>query len=272
MPKDPAEPNKAPSRQGGESEWIVVKNKSRASRNRPPRRPQAHHLSKQPLDEDGVNPPRSPSDIEAEYRKIRSQWEQTSCYSQLCQLVAANADSARCLSHAVCLGIGTFDPPDGGWESKRRTFIQLTAFLVMVEEIERITKASITCYFQEPIFSQSDIDFIRNLGHQVVDSPDGFGKVDSHSLLFGVHLYRPIYVSALHTLPAIFVGTGWHVWDQVTLTQTDDLENLKHMETSYTKTPFPEDSSTTAFSSTSIYWQPPGSSEPPSAPAKSPET
>lgn len=39
--------------------------------------------------------------------------------------------------------------------------------------------------------------------------------VHDQTLLFGVHLYRPVYASSLEaSLPAMFVGTGWDVWDQ----------------------------------------------------------
>lgn len=38
--------------------------------------------------------------------------------------------------------------------------------------------------------------------------------VDGETLFFGVHLYRPIYAMALKdSLPAVFVGTGWDIWD-----------------------------------------------------------
>ena len=73
----------------------------------------------------------------------------------------------------------------------------------------------VPCFFQDPIFTASDKAFIESLGHSVVDSPAGCERVDSSTLLYGVHLYRPIYALALKNgLPAVFVGTGWDVWDQ----------------------------------------------------------
>lgn len=42
--------------------------------------------------------------------------------------------------------------------------------------------------------------------------------VSDNTLLFGVHLYRPLYAQALDSnLPAIFVGTGWDIWDRFVL-------------------------------------------------------
>lgn len=72
----------------------------------------------------------------------------------------------------------------------------------------------IDCFFQDPIFTESDKAFIARLGHQVVESPKGCDMVNPDTLLFAVHLYRPIYAMALKDhLPAVFVGTGWDVWD-----------------------------------------------------------
>lgn len=75
-------------------------------------------------------------------------------------------------------------------------------------------KDSIECIFQEPIFTDSDKSFLADLGYRVVASPTVYELIDDASLLFAVHLYRPIYAAALKSsLPAIFVGTGWDVWD-----------------------------------------------------------
>lgn len=77
-----------------------------------------------------------------------------------------------------------------------------------------MTGTKIDMYFQEPIFTASDRGFIESLGHNVVESPRGFEIISSDTLLFGVHLYRPIYAKALEgDLPAIFVGTDLDVWD-----------------------------------------------------------
>jgi hypothetical protein len=155
---------------------------------------------------------RSATDIADEYRRIRSQWETTDASGILRHFVVDNGSAS--VSSAVCLGIGTFDPPDGGWDTKRRTFAQLIAFLILVEAFEDKLKRKIDCVFQEPVFTESDKDFITSLGHRVVDSPQGFDLVASDTLLFGVHLYRPIYSKALeHYLPAVFVGTDLEVWD-----------------------------------------------------------
>lgn len=81
--------------------------------------------------------------------------------------------------------------------------------------VEKATGSKIECIFQDPVFTQSDKDFLASLGHQVVETPAACDMIDANSLLYGIHLYRPIYAMALEkSLPAIFVGTGWDVWDE----------------------------------------------------------
>ncbi|KPM34490.1 hypothetical protein AK830_g12085, partial [Neonectria ditissima] len=196
-------------------------------------------------------------------------------------LVAANTRRGLAVSRAVNLGVGTFDPVDGARDAKRCSQVQLLAFLVVVDELgsfffpsplsaymsgillnvpppsslEKVTGSKIDCVFQDPVFTQPDRDFLVGLGHRVVEDPVACAMVDAETLLFGVHLYRPVYAAALEkSLPAIFVGTGWDVWDE--LSRTDCLEKMEVMEKTYKKCAFPQDSHGSAFSSTSIYWKP----------------
>lgn len=200
-----------------EQEWtFVVPRKSRNGRQRKPRLP----------DGDGQDPKtqvlrrdqasiQSPGEIAIEYQRARSQYQQDAASEALKGLVRAMKHVH--VDHAVCLGIGTFNPPDGGWETKRRTFFQLSAFLDMVDVLEEGKgSGSIPCFFQEPLFTDSDKAFLEALRPKlkVVESPRGFDLVDSRTFLYGVHLYRPIYAQALGTAaPSIFVGTSLDIWD-----------------------------------------------------------
>lgn len=124
------------------------------------------------------------------------------------------------MTQAVCLGIGTFDPEDGAWEVKRRTHIQLVAFQFIVAELfQGQSRMPIRCFFQEPLFTPADRDFVGGLGHEVVESPAGFDMIDQGTLVFGVHLYRDIYNHAISKcMPAVFIGTGLNVWEEYVTT------------------------------------------------------
>lgn len=82
-------------------------------------------------------PPRDPSDIkplsalQTELTRFQTQYDT----KPVRKLVQDHVKSFKSINKAVCLGLGTFDPPDGSYDAKRRTYIQYLAFLAMVEEI-----------------------------------------------------------------------------------------------------------------------------------------
>ena len=116
-----------------EDEWTFVKPR-RSRRHHPPR---VSHgpSSTSPAPAPRAGPLRPVADIAAEYRTLRAAWESSPACLALRALVAAHAAAAAPVTQAVCLGIGTFDPADGGWDARRRTYVQLVAFLVMVDEL-----------------------------------------------------------------------------------------------------------------------------------------
>ncbi|OAA35180.1 hypothetical protein NOR_08103 [Metarhizium rileyi] len=164
-------------------------------------------------------PPAPASALKAEYLSIKRAWTPSPCCTSLRSLIASQGRVLAPVTNAICLGLGTFDPHDGSWEAKRRTYRQFIAFLTIVEELgaerpEKLANAEIQCIFQEPLFTDAERTFLVDMGHRVVDHPVACRAVTSDSLLYGVHLYRDLYQEALGAaLPAMFVGTDWDTWD-----------------------------------------------------------
>ncbi|KAK1574384.1 uncharacterized protein LY79DRAFT_639771 [Colletotrichum navitas] len=238
-----------------QEEWIHVRPKSRFRRNapRPPPKIPGSALSKLA---DEPRALKSVADITAEYEAFKTRWRDTPCHVELKELVKANAEAHRTVRKAVCLGVGTFDPEDGGWDAKRRSYIQLDGFLTIVEVLSALYKESIPCSFQEPRFTPNDAEFLTNLGHKVVESPTAFEAVDQDTLVFAVHMYRPIYEATLEKAsPAMFVGTGWDVWDEFATMKEGDFKCMSDMHDSHKHFPFPQDGTYTTFSSTCLYWR-----------------
>ncbi|ROV88413.1 hypothetical protein VSDG_09223 [Cytospora chrysosperma] len=198
----------------------------------------------------------SVDDIKANHAKVASKWHESECRTKLCHVIKTNAMSHTKITRAVCLGLGAFDPEDGSWVSQRRSHIQLAAFLAIVEILEEMTGLTIECFYQEPRFAQPDKDFVESLGGKVIDSPGAYDMTDESTLVFGVHLYRDIWAAALKkSLPAIFVGTGWGVWEEYPgAEKSPDFERIREMEATFDKFPFPQDDYS-SFSSTCIYWK-----------------
>lgn len=124
---------------------------------------------------------------------------------------------------------------------------------------EETTGEKIECFHQEPRFAQPDKDFIAALGGTVVESPASYDLVDDKTLVFGVHLYRDIWAAALEkSLPAIFVGTGWDVWDGTGAGESRDFNRIREMDQAQDFDTFafpPDEDDPGAFSSTCVYWR-----------------
>lgn len=118
-----------------EQEWTYVKRKSRRNNTNPSAKPteQESPSGRPPRTTDL----RSVAELDVDYRAIRAQFEELGLAKKLRELVVENAGSCKRICKAVNFGVGSFDPEDAGWSMKRATYFQLTAFLVMVEELGR---------------------------------------------------------------------------------------------------------------------------------------
>jgi hypothetical protein len=175
-------------------EWTRVTGKRRQR----PRKP-----SKQPPQHRGLVPPAAVSDgggggstatvddVRTEHARYRNEWLGSRAEAQLKAIVGARVKDGPSISKAVCFGIGSFDPPDGSWQVKRRAHVQLLAFLTMVEALEdaledteahppesesasstsasevnppspiRRRRRRIQRIFQEPLFAPCDVQFLE---------------------------------------------------------------------------------------------------------------
>ncbi|KAI0542810.1 hypothetical protein GGR58DRAFT_171956 [Xylaria digitata] len=205
-----------------------------------------------------VGPPSLSLDqVKQDYDRFSSQWKSSPSHGQLQELLSSRTnDTSSVATKAVCFGLGTFDPPDGAWEQKRKAHVQLAAFLAIVEHFQSKASYRIRCVFQEPILNSIDKAFIESLGHEVVESPIGFQLVDPETLAFGVHLYRDIYSQVIAThIPAMFVGTSYEIWEDAHGAENLDWARMKELDRLCVKAKFPENQADTTFSSTVIHWR-----------------
>ncbi|KAH6884096.1 hypothetical protein B0T10DRAFT_493595 [Thelonectria olida] len=201
---------------------------------------------------DGLSPA---SELLADYHRMRPQWELQTCCRRMRELLAKNAGGLKTVSRAINLGNGTFDPHQAAWDGKRCSFVQLIAFTIMVEDLENITGSKIKTVFQDPAFTTSDKEFLASLGHRVVEAPAAMALVDEDAFVFGIHLYREVYAEALEkSLPAILIGTGYSVWEEIL--DTDKLDRVEEVDRTYRRNPFPQETHGGALYGTFMYWRP----------------
>ncbi|KAI1343286.1 hypothetical protein F5Y15DRAFT_229915 [Xylariaceae sp. FL0016] len=236
-------------------EWTRVRRKGRRNAG-----PKTARLAPSTSPAAGATPtPSAPSlalaDIEKDHEHFAGQWTSSPCHHQLQELITSRA--ADCVvTEAICFGVGSFDPADGAWEVRRRAHFQLAAFLCIVEQLQERGHRHIRCYFQEPLFNSVEKSFIESKGHRVVDSPQGFDMVSPSTLVFAIHMYRGIYSHIISkSLPAIFVGTPYDVWEDFHGSEQLDWARMKDLDQLCHKAKFPEQQGDTTFSSTSIHWR-----------------
>ncbi|KAK7974364.1 hypothetical protein PG989_016212 [Apiospora arundinis] len=197
------------------------------------------------------------AEIKTDYKKIREQWLSTSCCDNLKKLIISKITDGV-PSTAVCLGIGSFDPPDGSWQVKRRTHAQLAAFQTVVDIFKQHAGAPIRCVFQEPYFTPADVDFLKGMDYEIVDSPDGYKSVDKDTFLYGIHMYKDTYSDAIAShIPAIFIGTGWDTWESSCMDpDASEWARIRELDQLCDKANFPKDDDFyPAFTSTVIHWR-----------------
>lgn len=204
----------------------------------------------------------SAAEIKSDHQRIKQQWTESSCCENLKQLMLSKS-SGTDPSNAICLGLGSFDPPDGSWQVKRRTHVQLAAFTTIVECLKKRSNQDIRCVFQEPCFTPHDKEFLASLGYEVVDSPAGFEMVADDSLVYGIHLYRAVYSMAIENhIPAIFIGTGYDAWESCADINATKWVRMKEMDQISEKATFKDDDDFyPAFTSTTIHWRRPEEKE-----------
>lgn len=114
-----------------DGEWTHVRRKGR-NKNAPARKPVPHSLPEkfEPRTTGTLRPPEA---LRADYDKIHTQWQESTPHEALIKLVDSHAKELR-IQRAVCLGIGTFDPEDGAWETKRAAYVQLCALSTLTSQ------------------------------------------------------------------------------------------------------------------------------------------
>ncbi|KAI0476578.1 hypothetical protein GGR56DRAFT_481412 [Xylariaceae sp. FL0804] len=204
--------------------------------------------------------------MQQDHERFTSKWKDSPSCRQLREMIASRAASSGSgsgvgISRAVCFGLGSFDPSKGYLDAPRQSHIQLAAFLCIVDQLSQSSlgggKEPMECFFQEPVFNAVDKSFIESLGHQVVDSPEGFRLVDASTVAFGVHLYKEVYLQIIEKhIPAIFVGTPCGVWEDADMFVLPDWPRMRKLDQLCDKRSFPAPAGDfVTFSNTSVHWR-----------------
>ena len=135
------------------------------------------------------------------------------------------------LNNAISLGIGSFsaitDDSVGeyiqGNRNRRRSMAQLIAFESFLEILALQHDIHPEIVFQEPLFTEEDVEFLTGLGYKVVDNPDGLDMITENTFLFAPGILWIVEAVALDIAhPSLYMTTGQLTMKSEALRQESD--------------------------------------------------
>ncbi|RAH71680.1 SRR1 family protein [Aspergillus aculeatinus CBS 121060] len=176
--------------------WTHVTTTGNAHRAHRQHRPQSHPHP-QPQQQELLTPAEAPKSLTlpsllTQYHTHRTKWTASTTAATLTatrteQGAQSTTPTTPRITNIICIGLGS---PSGflrgGWVDRRSVSLyQLNALMSVVECLTANQKTStVRIYAQDPVFNALDRQLLAALGITVVEHPDGFGKVNSNSLLF----------------------------------------------------------------------------------------
>ena len=118
------------------------------------------------------------------------------------------------LTQCICLGLGRFDIIAGQERSKMHdenshTSLHQLAVLIAMLEILEDGHSIQEIYFQDPLFSGVEKDFIQTLGYTVLEDPAACAKMTTSTFFFAPFIPYSVITDALAVaFPALYIGNS----------------------------------------------------------------
>jgi hypothetical protein len=118
-------------------------------------------------------------------------------HAKLCRMALAlpgscfgGSGSHSSIDNIVCFGLGPLCGIDG--HETTRSLTQRAAAMTMAEELSRLRSSSISCYAQDPAYTDIDKQVLRSIGIMPINDPKGFLRVDRNTFVFSVSPNVPV--------------------------------------------------------------------------------
>ncbi|TVY43639.1 hypothetical protein LSUB1_G000997 [Lachnellula subtilissima] len=199
---------------------------------------------------------RTLEEMREEFTYWKKSWETDNASAELKKALEGKGGSG--VKKCVVLGLGSLQ--SARREGRRASFTQLAALETLLSLIGlspgAICREKIPVVFQEPHFTDTDKQLLRELGYEVVEDPKAFGEIEENSLVYAIHCYADVYKKVSEQKrPAVFIGTDVENFGRFALSETAEVtaEALDEMVKQYEATDFPQIRHD--FSDTKIYWR-----------------
>jgi hypothetical protein len=113
------------------------------------------------------------------------------------------------VSKIVCFALGSLSPRSGSDGSSSRTHaIQHAAVERSISYFKERAGHDICCYAQGPAYSDTDKEFLRTIGIDVIEDPNGFLEVDENTFVVSISTDVPVNIIVPDLQPP--VATLWN--------------------------------------------------------------
>ncbi|EHL00154.1 hypothetical protein M7I_3922 [Glarea lozoyensis 74030] len=193
---------------------------------------------------------RTLEEYEVEYSRARKTWGKSEACRQLKIILEGKTEEERDVSNVVCLGLGSLQNARG--EGRKASFLQLVA---LSDFIEALSSQELKVTFQDPAFTDLDIEFLSTLDFAVQTDPDAFELITEKTMVYAIHCYADIYEKvARRGGGKVIVCTDVEKFGGPSSSISDStIKILEVMVDGYEKMEFPQIRSD--FSDTKIYWR-----------------
>jgi hypothetical protein len=127
-------------------------------------------------------------EIRQEYAIHEAAWKR----SKSCKNVKQQFSTLADLGIQKIVGFGLGDLQGMGERAGARSHTQHAAVRTIAKTLKRTTGRDIQCFVQDPVYSETDKEFLRSIGIVVLDDPKGFLEVGTDTLVFTVSPNVPV--------------------------------------------------------------------------------
>ncbi|KAI9862054.1 MAG: hypothetical protein M1824_001799 [Vezdaea acicularis] len=191
------------------------------------------------------------SKLSKDFERLESIWLSSACRASVLRIIQDGKDDAGTITtSSVCLGLGSLST-----EGRRRSLFQLIALM----DINKSLGISQT-YAQDPIFDDTDHNFLSSRGVTVLPFPSAETYVEPASLLFAPHLEHGVLLPLLSSLgtrlPSVIICNDMQRVMDSAQTCAEDRETAQGFLSQYKETHWPDfEDDTTAFNDLVVYSQ-----------------
>lgn len=152
----------------------------------------------------------SQKEISETFQSYIQELEQPECYQALKGIF--DLDHKTNITQCLCLGLGPFaigveNVKSGHRDEYKNTSLHQLAVLTVILKVLGEQHNIKPVYFQDPVFTRDEREFLRSLGYKTMEDPDANRHMSTSTFVFAPFLGWNVFAEALKkAFPALYIG------------------------------------------------------------------